>query len=285
MMSVFEKNNKFFISDNAYVFSVNTNSEGFPEHKHDFVEMVYMLKGKCVHIIDGKEYPVRRGDLVIINYHQTHSIKSSDETTYVNILMKPEYINKSLTNHENAFALLHLSEFEDFRKILDESKCKVSFEGEERSRIEESIDAIIKEIKEKAPGHELAVCSQLNILIIMIFRKMSLKLDVFFDGVSDRLLSYINQHCCEKLTLENVSGMCSYAPAYFCRIFKDFTGENFTSYIKKVRIKKAAELLVTTEINVTDIIYRVGYSDKTKFFSHFKAIMGMTPLKYRKSKK
>ena len=143
-MSLFEKNNKFFISDSAYVFKVHVQkNEGFAEHKHDFVEMVYTLKGSCTHIINGVEYPVKSGDMVIINYNQTHSITNSEETTYVNILMKPEYISKNLVNQENAFALLHLVEFEDFKKILNESRCKVSFSGSERKQIETAINTII----------------------------------------------------------------------------------------------------------------------------------------------
>jgi len=282
-MSLFEKDNKFFISDNAYVFSVNNEKKTFPEHKHDFVEMVYMLRGKCTHVVNGKDFPVCRGDMVIINYNQTHSIINTEEISYINILMKPEYISKSLVDQENAFALLHLTEFEDFRKILDENRCKVSFSGNERKQIEDAINAVITEMNQKNSGHELLIRSYLNILITMVFRKMSLELDSSFDGISEKLLSYINQHCHEKLSLNAVAGMCSYAPAYFSRLFKNFTGETFTSYLKKARIKKAADLILTTDKNITDIAYQVGYSDKTKFFSHFKSIVGVSPLKYRKT--
>ncbi len=281
-----EKNKKFFMQNDASVFSVRDKDNiDCSEHRHDFVEMVYMLKGRCVHIIDGVEYPTRRGDLIIINYNRTHAIVGGVNAEYANILMKPEYINSSLKNSENAFSLLMLSEFENFREVLDENKCKVTFLGEERTRIEDIINVIIEEMSQKNPGYELAIRSQFNLLIIMIFRKMSFDINHYFDGVSEKLLSYINQHCHEKLSLEDMAKMCSYNPSYFSRIFKENTGENFTSYLKKVRIKKAAELLTKTDRKVMDIIYEVGYSDRTKFFSHFKAIMGTSPNKYRKGKK
>ena len=120
-MSLFEKNNKYFISDSAYVFKAHINKdEAFAKHKHDFVEMVYIIKGNCTHTIDGRNYSAKSGDLVIINYNQTHRISGAEETTYVNILLKPEYISRNLVNQENAFALLHLVEFEDLIFI---SKC------------------------------------------------------------------------------------------------------------------------------------------------------------------
>lgn len=286
-LSVIEKDNKFFMSDFAsIVYGMQTaDSINYHEHKHDFVEMVYMLKGRCTHIVDGKSYPVRHGDLVIVNYNQTHKIEGDSEATYINILMKPEYINQSLAKEENAFALLHLAEFEEFSKILDESKCKVTFTGDERDRIEAIIDIIQKEISKAQPGYELAVKSQFNLLMIMIFRKMSLDLSESFTGVSDELLSYIASHCNEKLTLEDIAKRCSYNSSYFSRKFKEYTGVNFTSYLKTVRISKAVKLLESTSMKISDIYPEAGYTDKTKFFAHFKSIMGVSPLKYRKGKK
>ena len=58
-----------------------------PLHLHDFMEFVYIINGKAVHIVNGTEYAVSKGGLVIINYNQTHSITNTEEMTYVNILM------------------------------------------------------------------------------------------------------------------------------------------------------------------------------------------------------
>jgi AraC-like DNA-binding protein len=284
-MQILLKDDKYFMEDSI---SVNILKKPvrkiFPEHKHDFFEIVYILKGKSVQFIDGKEYHVRHGDVLIINYNQTHSAINSEDFSYVNILMKPEYINNSLARSENAFALLHLSEFESFRKILDESKCKISFSGEERNRIEEIISILSEEMEQKSPGYELAVRSQLNLLLIMIFRKMSLKLENIFDGVSEELLMYIREHCSEKLSLKSIAELCAYNMSYFSRIFKERVGMTFTEYLKRVRLEKAAIMMETTTSNITDIAYSVGYTDKTKFFSDFKQLKGVSPLKFRKSK-
>lgn len=281
-----KKDGKYYLFDDAYLFRVhNTETMSCTEHRHDFVEMVYQLRGSCIHVIDGKEYPVRHGDLVIINYHQTHSILGNSGGIYVNVLMKPEYISRSLQSGENAFALLNLTEFEDFRQILDETHCKVSFCGEERSRIEILITMISEEMERHHPGYELVLRSCFNMLVTMIFRKMSLPLAQTFDGISDRLLAYLNKHCAEKLTLEQTAKLCAYNSSYFSRIFKAVTGMNFTAYLKKIRMQRAAELLETTQTPVKDVMGFVGYSDTTKFFKDFKAYTGFSPLQYRKSKK
>lgn len=282
-MSVFEKDNQFFMSDLAYVSKVyHKDDEPYHSHKHDFIEMVYTVRGKIIHKINDKEYPVSRGDMLIINYGETHSMEIFKDSVSVNILMKPEYISKSLENHENAFALLNLPEFESFKKLLDENKRKVTFKGDERNRTEAIIDDIIKEQDKQNPGFELFIRSQFNVLLITLFRKMSLELDCSFDGVSEKLIHYIGTHCHEKLTLSGIAGMCSYNVSYFSRIFKEYTGVTFTEYLKNVRIRKALHLIESTNLKITDIIFEVGYADKTKFFRDFKFYTGKTPLEYRK---
>jgi len=273
------------MSENAYVIDVvHSNGVFEPEHTHDFVEVIYTIKGKCEHIIDGKSYKVKHGDALFVNYNQTHSFIGDGDIQFINILMKPEYVSKSLVNNENAFALLHLLEFEDFSKILDESKTKVTFTGHEREQFENIISSINFEENNRKPGFELLIRSQFNILFIMLFRKMSLNLEENFCGISDKLLSYITQHCCEKLTLENIADLCSYNKSYFSRIFKEYTNLTFTEYLRKARMEKAKELLCDSDYSITDIVYRVGYSDKTKFFAHFKTYTGVSPLNYRREK-
>lgn len=284
-MSAFEKDNKYYITENVHIICNHGEPASLcEEHLHDFVEIVYIMKGKCVHVIDGIEYPVRHGDLLIINYNQTHSFMKLPDVEYMNICIKPEYINQSLANQENAFALLQLSEFEDFSKILDSNKCKATFSGEERDLIEQTVLLLNSEIEQKSPGYNLAIRSQLNLLLIMMFRKMSLKMNETFSGVSEDLLRYIRENCDKSLTMENMAKRCLYNSAYFSRIFKEHTGMAFTQYLRKVRIEKAIHLIETTDMQISDVIYKVGYSDRTKFFSHFREQIGVSPLKYRKSK-
>lgn len=261
------------------------NEVSYHSHRHDFVEFIYMLRGECTHCVDNSEYNLKHGDLLIINYGQIHSITGNSPAEYINIFLKPQYINQSLSNQNNAFALLNLSEFTDFQKTIDQSKCKISFSGEDRDMIESILYNIESEFRESKSGHSLSVLSLFNILLIRIFRKMSLPLGEGFDGISDALLFYIRQNCDKTLKMEDVAKMCYYNPSYFSRVFKRFCGMRFTEYLKMIRIEHAAKLITGTTLTINEIYPKVGYSDKTKFFKHFRQIMGITPLQYRKSNK
>ena len=53
-----------------------------PEHLHEFVELVYILGGEGIHGIDGVEYAVRRGCLLLINYRQNHYFRTDSEMEF-----------------------------------------------------------------------------------------------------------------------------------------------------------------------------------------------------------
>lgn len=97
------------------------------EHLHAFVEIVYIADGAGIHGIDGVEYRVRRGALLLINYRQVHYFKTEGEMELCNILLDPEWISEKLIEPDNAFELLTLSGFTQFQKEIDTGHPPRSF--------------------------------------------------------------------------------------------------------------------------------------------------------------
>ena len=95
-------------------------------HLHRFVELVYILRGKCVQIVDGVEYPVSKGDLVLINESQQHSMICQPGTDYINVLMKPQIISQSITDTGNAFSLLKLNDFAEFKDTVKQKASEAA---------------------------------------------------------------------------------------------------------------------------------------------------------------
>ena len=252
------------------------------EHLHDFIEFVYIVRGRCAHTVDGITYLVKRGDMLVINYGQTHSIDSGD-AEYINIFLKPEYINDCLADRTNAFALLDLAEFSEFRDTLKKIKNLVTFTNLERDTVEKAVVSLETELNNLMPGYALAAHSWFNILLVLIFRKMLLLQPETFDGISEELLQYIRDHCRENIEMNKLAALCHYNPSYFSRTFKEFTGSNFTAYLKRERIQQAMQMLGNTGIRILDVCYDVGYTDTTKFYRDFKEITGLTPREFRRS--
>lgn len=93
---------------------------------------------------------------------------------------------------------------------------------------------------------------------------------------------YINENYSKDITLESVSNLTGFNPAYFSTLFKKETGENFMEYIMKIRIQNAKYLLIQTNKDVADIAAEVGYTDLKYFSKLFKKKTGLNPSEFRR---
>lgn len=92
---------------------------------------------------------------------------------------------------------------------------------------------------------------------------------------------YIQAHLGESITIKLIAQQVYMSPTYFSVYFKEQTGETILDYITKTRLKKATELLETTNLKIYDIAVQLGYQD-TKYFSRlFRQWYGYTPTQYR----
>lgn len=96
------------------------------------------------------------------------------------------------------------------------------------------------------------------------------------------VFSYITNHYSEMLYLDLIAQRVNMNPKYLSRVFKNKVGITITEYISMVRISKAKELLVKTNMKIEDIGTAVGFENRTTFFRLFKKIEGMPPNRYRK---
>ena len=94
-------------------------------------------------------------------------------------------------------------------------------------------------------------------------------------------IDYMNRHFAEKITLEDVSAYIYLSPSYFSKVFKEEMGQNFNSYLNRIRIEKAKQLLLTDNIQLVHISGMVGFEDQSYFTKVFKKLTGVTPGKYR----
>ena len=97
------------------------------------------------------------------------------------------------------------------------------------------------------------------------------------------VLRYLETHYMEEISLAQMAQSCHYSTSYFSTLFKAQTGETFVSYLNRLRLEKACELLLTTNGKNADIAQQVGFSDPKYFNRLFVRQYGMPAHAYRKS--
>lgn len=92
---------------------------------------------------------------------------------------------------------------------------------------------------------------------------------------------FIESNVATRISVENLALKFAIGTRHFVRRFKKATNNTPLEYIQRVRIEAAKKLLETSEKNVTEVMYEVGYNDVKAFRTIFKKITGMSPIDYR----
>jgi two-component system response regulator YesN len=103
-----------------------------------------------------------------------------------------------------------------------------------------------------------------------------------FSRLKNKIFDTVNRRLQDKtLSLESLAADCEVSPSYISRYFKQQTGCSLMQYVDGRRMEKVRELLEKTNLNLNEILNKVGYIDKANFIRKFKKIEGVTPMKYR----
>lgn len=102
------------------------------------------------------------------------------------------------------------------------------------------------------------------------------------ENVLEPALKFIKENPGKKFYLDDMAKRCNVSASYFSRIFKRKTGENFTTFVNHVKMKRAVEMLLNTNEPIINISLELGYDDCGYFIKLFKKEYGMTPAAYRK---
>ena len=94
---------------------------------------------------------------------------------------------------------------------------------------------------------------------------------------------YLFQHYEETVTLNQLAEMACMSRAYFCKIFKDEVGMNYTDLLNQIRIGHAMQLLQKSSLHTREVALLSGFTDYRYFCRLFKMMTGKTCGEYRKS--
>jgi AraC-like DNA-binding protein len=109
----------------------------------------------------------------------------------------------------------------------------------------------------------------------------NVKAQRYMSSTINQVLSYIQQNLAVNLREVDVAEMSSMSVSTFTRFFKRHTGSTFIQYQNRLRLNQACELLMCTDLSVTDICYRVGFNNASNFNRQFLAQKGIPPSRFR----
>lgn len=146
----------------------------------------------------------------------------------------------------------------------------------------------------KFTEHDLLPCIEEATSAMELRRRMMESFHLYMEALREKTVnrdSYnvskvkqlLEEEYMKDISLTEISDRLGIHPNYLSTLFKTETGTTYSQYLRALRVKKAADLMCTTNLKVYEIAERVGYSDTASFYRVFKEELGVSPARYKRN--
>ena len=250
-------------------------------HDHDHSEIALILKGSCVHLFEGQSVPVQEGDLLVVHPGSTHTYDQFDRLEMVNIIYDTRRLYLPILDGSR-MPLFQILFPDDPEKIHRSAEPVLHLEPNELETISGMIRNMELELKSTRPGSNLYSLAVFLQIVVMLCRLYSgtdqLKTMPFQIGEA---VAYINTHYPQNITIEQLARKACMSRRNLFLQFKKTAGCSPIQYLLRLRISRATELLLYSELPVGDIAAQCGFSDSNYFCKIFRVQTGLSPRQFR----
>ena len=256
---------------------------------HQAARFLYIKKGHGTIAIDGTDYPVRPNTLIAITPWQISEITEVTETLQMmKVVYDYQYLCFFLKGvqgcDEEGTGLLSFLSMEPV--VYLDSVQSAYIDGIMEQMKAELGVASTRVLPPEKPMSQLLVSNKLVEMIIMYRRYiLSARGEREVESMNtpgDSVLSYIYAHSSDKLTLTQVAEVFFISPSTLAKLINEQTGSTFIKQLNSIRIEKAADYLIYTDLLLDEIASLVGFVDASHLSKHFTSQVGISPIRYRK---
>lgn len=256
----------------------------FPQHTHNYVEMVYMCSGSTTHIINGKDRVVlEEGDILLLNQHAAQEIlPAGEEDIAVNFFILPEFFHQALAmmEEENVvydFLVSTLSQNASMSAYLH-------FQVKDILPVQNLMENMLWTVLHKSAKTNTINQIGMGLLFLNILHfadSITFRTEEPYEGnLVFSLLQYIETHYKDG-SLEGYAAGVGQPVYYLSRLLKKHTGYAFKDLLVQKKLQQAAYLLSKSSLPVESIMAAVGYSNSSFFYRKFRERYGMSPRTFR----
>ena len=261
----------------------HTRFIAFPEHSHDYVEMVYMGAGQTRHTVNGTAITLRTGELLMLGQHARQSIEAAGESDIaVNFIVRPGFFSGTLP---------FLGEEETpLRRFVvncltgENEAGTLLFRVADVLPVQNLIENLLYTLLEDTPNRRGILQMTMGLLFAQLLNHTeTLQLDTQEQSAVFSVLRYVEEHYRDG-SLGEIAARLHYELPSLSRLIRQQTGRNYTELVQEKRLSQAAWLLRNTRRRVDEIANAVGYENLSYFHRLFAARFGQSPKKYRDCK-
>jgi AraC-like DNA-binding protein len=267
------------------VLEYAAQGDGDPMHWHDHLEIALVLEGRGRFMFGRRALSAEQGDVFFIDNSQPHVALAEPGTSLrlLLVLFRPELIAGPGCRE------LDLGYLAPFRG--DDRTASPRIRG--ASPLGCEVGAALRQLRAVWERHDRAerhlVDATLRLVLALASRRPGIPASAgAARAAADRreqirpVLAFVDGHCRESITLDDVAGVVHVSPSRVRHVFKDVTGVSFKEYVTQVRLAEAKRLLLGTDLSVAEIARAVSYTNIHQFYKVFYRSCEMSPGEYRR---
>ncbi|MEQ8907949.1 MAG: AraC family transcriptional regulator [Vicingaceae bacterium] len=278
-----------FNSKNKLIHSSLNRFEKQSTHKG--ISIKYVVEGKESYCIDGEQFCLTAGDLILVNSGQELQCQIKSKATTKGLCI---YLDEQMVSHRYAESFLTEEQklssgnlpsvTPEFRNIIYNKRS--SSIGKTVEQLAQVMTSQKLELREEFYYKMIERLIHHHLTENQLLQKFSCQKKSTREERYKRIMkcvAYLHQHYDQKLKIEEIAKIACMSPFHFIRSFKECMTQSPNQYLEKLRLEKAAEMLLKSGLEVQEIAFRVGYLSASSFGKDFKSLFHLSPLQYRKA--
>jgi AraC-like DNA-binding protein len=249
-------------------------------HYHGEVEFLVILKGEMTAFCTEERLVLRKGDIALFGSSEPHTTIQTKDGPLSYIVLQID-----LRKYWDLSTLNSMQHFWEVIRPLSALNYVYKDNRDARSQTAALIREIYREMNDKQIGYELAVSSRIkNILLLLLRHDCERFLHYYDNRLLERLqpaIDYVEDHLNEKLSVSEVSGLVNMSYTHFIKTFKKAVGMSFTDFVVYKRIKKAEQMLLTSNDSIAEVAESVGISNLGHFYDMFRRYNDCSPKQFK----
>ncbi len=256
------------------------STDKIESHSHDFLSLIYILNGEGKYEMGGRMYDVSSGTFFICNPDVTHH----------RILTG----NQRIEEFHVGISDLRLKGLPENHLIPKNEEPLFDFKHYGQAFLNSIGEVMVEQQKNDETSILMLKCIIMKMLVYIIKeryisvckpKKPVISLERYEKTeMVNNIRAFITENYMKPLSLAQISANTYLSPIYVSKVFKEAVGESPITYLIRIRLSKACELLENSDIPIKDIAEQVGYPDAYYFSKLFKKYFGVSPAHYRRVK-
>lgn len=271
-----------------FPFHVNKGIHTKPvsPHTHNYIELEIITNGSAYHIVEGKQYHIKKGDVLVIMPSYVHELQNVHNLEHYNFKFDLEKLILLETDIEKLSGFQSLFIIQPFHRYNHEYKSHLFLSDEQLNHVKLFCELICIEWLNKNDGYQWVIKSYFLSLITYLARNFSPNTTSNSLKIYDivKTVSFIQENLSEKITVSMLSTKACLSERQYTRVFKEVYGVSPIEYVINCRLTQACRMMKNSHKSITEICIACGFGDKVSFSRLFKNRYNITPGQFRKTK-